>query len=140
MGILEVQLSAARQDLPNLLTRVVRQGSPVRVTRRGGESAVMIADDQLERLLAGFPFPLPEGTTEPDGSFSYWLPDLELYANAPTQAEAQAQLTREVLDYSDDYLTQPSLLYAPNRQHHLPWVLRALLGSSAEKLQRQLFS
>ncbi|MHB8618403.1 MAG: hypothetical protein ACYDAG_02340 [Chloroflexota bacterium] len=139
MFIREVPLSAARQQLPRLLTEASRDGLPVRVRRRDGDTAILMADDQVQRLLDNCEWPRPERSVEPDGSVSYWLPELDLYANGLDESEARQKLATEVADYAQDYLGQPALRHAPNRRYHLGWVLRAALASSVDAISQSLF-
>ena len=107
------QMSEARKDFSTLVEHATR-GEWQLVGRRG-RAEVLLADaaEIAELLAAAFPF-APEVFVEESG-VEIWLPELEVYGQGSTLAEAQDDLVEAALDFVDAWEAQ--LRAAPNQRH-----------------------
>jgi hypothetical protein len=75
------------------------------------------------------------------GAVNIWLPELALYGRGPDFDAARDDLLDEVRDYVDEYVERAAeFLRAPNRAHHYPFVLKALLADVRNELEDVLFA
>ena len=107
------QMSEARKDFSTLVEQASR-GEWQLVGRRG-RAEVLLADaaEIAELLAAAFPF-APEVFVEESG-VEIWLPELEVYGQGSTLAQAQDDLVEAALDFVDAWEAQ--LRAAPNQRH-----------------------
>ncbi|MCF8564867.1 hypothetical protein LLE49_09065 [Alicyclobacillus tolerans] len=81
----------------------------------------------------------PELLHEENGSITFALDVLGIYANGDTVQEAKTDLIEQLKVYTEEYLTNIQLYHnASNRKHHLPFVLRVALCDSDEDLEKLL--
>jgi hypothetical protein len=127
-----VSVSRAREVLGEVLSTAVRRHVPVTIERRD-ERAVLIGLDDLDLLLTSYEFH-PETFFEEE-AVTLWLPEFGLYGRGRTYDEAQEDLLEEVRACVSDYLEDSEVyLNAPNRAHHFPYVVRALISDAQGKL------
>jgi hypothetical protein len=106
---------------------------------RRDERAVLVGLDDLDVLLAPHEFH-PEAYFE-DDAVTLWLPEFALYGRGCNYDEAQEDLVDEVRSYVTDYLEDAAAyLNAPNRSHHYPHVVRALVSDARGRLADVLFA
>ena len=76
---------------------------------------------------------------EDDGSCTASLKTMDLVENAGTRDDALKALSEAIFDYAEEYYDNYEL-YArsPNRSSHLPYVTKALLLGSAEKVREEM--
>jgi hypothetical protein len=133
-----VSVSRAREALGEVLSAAVRRHVPVTIERRD-ERAVLIGLDDLDGLLTPYEFH-PETFFEGE-AVTLWLPEFGLYGRGRTYDEAQEDLLEEVRAYMSDYLEDSAAyLNAPNRAHHFPHVVRALIADARGSLGEVLFA
>ena len=71
--------------------------------------------------------------SEEDGSVTCTEEHLDLVENAPTREECIRQMIRAIRDYANDYYDEFTLWSkAPNRQGHIPYVLKVLVSTDEE--------
>ncbi len=76
---------------------------------------------------------------EEDGSVTISSDDLDLVENGETLAAAKESMAASILDYANEYYASFSLYSsAPNRNAHIPYVYKALLLNSVEKIEEEL--
>lgn len=133
-----LNVSAVRGKIGDFLTEAVVYHRPVAIERRRDRAFLLGSDDVL-RLVAGHEFH-PEVFVE-DGAVSIWLPEFALYGRGRSFPEAHDDLLAEVRDYVDEYVERADeFVRAPNRAHHYPWVLRALVADLRGELAEVLFA
>ena len=132
-------ISQFRSRISDYFSQAVWRGRIVEIARGERERGFFLGHSQLERLVEGVSFN-PELMAEED-SVSIWLPELDLWGEGETFADAKADLLTEVREYVDEYLGDSErYLAAPNRAHHFPVVLRALLADRKHELADILFA
>lgn len=131
----EHQFSEARRQFSALYDSIYNALKPA-IIRRGREQEVLLLrKDMLKSVLEKFTLKA-EALEEDDGSTTLALDELDIAVNAPTLEEALKELVKELKVYAQDYLDRAQLfLNAPNRRHHLPYVLRIALCSSDEEIK-----
>ncbi|MGH3010897.1 MAG: hypothetical protein ACRDMY_03485 [Gaiellaceae bacterium] len=133
-----LNISAVRDKIGDFLTEAVTHHRPVAIGRRRDQALLLGSDDVL-RLVAAHEFH-PEVIVE-EGAVSIWLPEFALYGRGDSFADAHEDLLDEVRDYVDEYVERADeFMRAPNRAHHYPWVLRALLADLRDELADVLFA
>ena len=75
-----------------------------------------------------------EKYTEPDGSVTLALNEIDLVENGPTEAEARLCMGRSIMEYAMEYYNEYQIYSkAPNRKGHIPYVFKALLSDDPKK-------
>jgi hypothetical protein len=133
-----ISATDARKHWSSFFSRAVHDRWPVLIERGRDERGLLIGSNELELVLSHHEFH-PEAFFEPE-AVSIWLPELALYGRGPSFEDAQNDLVDEVRDYIEEYLADAALyLRAPNRADHFPYVLRAFLADSDDRLGEVLF-
>lgn len=133
-----VPISQFRETLSDFFREAVQHHRPVPIERSRRDRGVLLGQDDVLRLLEVHEFH-PE-VLEEEGAVSIWLPELALYGRGAGFTEAREDLLAEVRDYVEDYLANADLfLHAPNRAHHFPYVLKALIADLRGELAEVLF-
>ena len=129
------QMSEARKDFSTLVEQASR-GEWQLVGRRG-RAEVLLADaaEIAELLAAAFPF-APEVFVEESG-VEIWLPELEVYGQGSTLAQAQDDLVEAALDFVDAWEAQ--LRAAPNQRHKSGHARRLQLAHDRADVATVLF-
>lgn len=131
-------VSVVRDRIGDFLTEAVVHHRPVAIARRR-DRALLLGSDDVLRLVAAHEFH-PEVFVE-DGAVSIWLPEFALYGRGGSFPEAHEDLLEEVREYIDEYVERADeFVRAPNRAHHYPWVLRALVAELKHELGEVLFA
>lgn len=133
-----VSISLFRQKTGPYFTEVVHRHSPLAIQRGSEDLGLLLGGDEAWALLSDRSFS-PE-VMRGDGSVSIWLPELALYGQGTTYAEARSDLLDEVRLYIDEYLTNAEEYQrAPNRAAHLPHVIKAYLAELGGELEPLIF-
>lgn len=134
-----LNITSARRMLGDVVTDAVVHHRPVSIERNRRDQALVLGRDDILRLVVGHEFH-PEVFSE-EGAVSVWLPEFALYGRGGSFLEAQEDLLDEVRLYVDEYVERADeFLRAPNRAHHYPWVLRALIAELRGELAEVLFA
>ncbi|WP_187355359.1 hypothetical protein ['Paenibacillus yunnanensis' Narsing Rao et al. 2020] len=132
----ELKFSEARAGLTNVLDRV-QSDFPIAIAPRkqSEEHTLLINYSFMHDVLNGYKFSITE-TREEDGSFSYWMETFDEYGYGETEDEAMNMLVNHAILYAEEYRDNTKRYYnAPNRRHHLPYVMRILMCSSFEEVK-----
>ena len=133
-----VSISSFRQRTGPYFTEAVHKHSPLAIRRGSEDLGLLLGGDEAWALLADRSF-TPE-VMRSDGSVSIWLPELAVYGQGATYAQAKADLLDEVRVYIDEYLANAAEYQrAPNRAAHLPHVIKAYLADLRGELERVIF-
>ena len=134
----EVTVSEAR-NLRAIFDEAVRDEHPVVIVRGGREQALLVAREQLLRLLSPYVFHvdvIPEDT----GGFTLWLRELDLGGNGPTLRDARADLVSSARSYATNYLRQFDFYrHLPDLAPLEPFVIRLALARNEDELGHILF-
>jgi antitoxin YefM len=133
-----VSISLFRQKTGPYFTEAVHRHSPLAIQRGSEDLGLLLGRDEAWALLANHSF-TPE-VVRGDGGVSIWLPELAIYGQGATFAGAKADLLEEVRVYIDEYLANAAeYLRAPNRETHLPHVIKAYLADLRGELEPIIF-
>lgn len=96
--------------------------------------------DQLEAVQIVMEHEFHPEVFAEEVEISIWLPELDLMGTGENLEEAKEALLELVRDYVEEYRRRPELQAAPNRQHHFPFVVRAMTADQDGSLDEVLFS
>lgn len=131
----EHQFSEARRQFSALYDSIYNSLRPAVIRRGREEEILLLRKDIFTSMLEKFPL-RAEVLEEDDGSVTLALDQLDIAVNAPSLEQAMDELVQELKIYAQDYLDRAQLfLNAPNRRHHLPYVLRIALCGSDEEIK-----
>lgn len=72
---------------------------------------------------------------EDDGSITLSLNEIDLVENGKDEKSARLELGKAILEYSTDYYNDYVLYsHSPNRNGHIPYIFKALIMDSAQKI------
>lgn len=72
---------------------------------------------------------------EDDGSITLSLNEIDLVENGENESEARLCLARSILEYSIDFYNDYEVYsHSPNRKKHIPYIFKALILESPEKI------
>ena len=72
---------------------------------------------------------------EDDHSITLSLNEIDLIENGKDEKEARLKLGQSILDYSFDYYNEyETYSHSPNRKQHIPYIFKALIIDSPEKI------
>ena len=134
-----LKVSAFRREMSPRLDAVLREHLPLPVQRGRAELAVLIGAPEVKVLVGDRRFN-PEVFGGGSGGVSIWLGELQLYGEGATYEEARESLLEEVREYVSEYLSDGRYVRAPNRAHHLPYVIRAYIAEREGDLASVIFS
>jgi len=106
--------------------------------KRTHDNMLLANEDFIFQLLDAYSF-TAEIYKEADGSITLSLHEIDLVENASTQEDARNLLAASLLDYAAEYFDDFKLWSsAPNRKNHIPYVLKALLLATPEKIAEEI--
>jgi Antitoxin of toxin-antitoxin, RelE / RelB, TA system len=133
-----VSISSFRQKTGPYFSEAVHRHSPLAIQRGSEDLGLLLGRDEAWALLSDRSFS-PE-VMRGDRSVSIWLPELTLYGQGMTYAEAKTDLLDEVRLYIDEYLANAEeYRRARNRAAHLPHVIKAYLAELRGELELLVF-
>lgn len=139
MLLAELKFSEARSTFTNVIDRV--QGLfplLIQPRKQSEEYTFLMKEALVQQLLDGYKFEI-RVVQEDEGSLYYWVDTLDLYGCGETPEEAINSLVEDVLIYAKQYLDNPARYFnAPNRRHHLPYMLKITLCNNAEEVKQML--
>src|SRR5579864_1183229 len=123
----EVSVTEARQ-MRQHYDNVVYGKRPFVITRYHDPGAVVMARDDLARMLDGYRFTV-ELLPEEDGAFTLWIPELSVGESGNTIKEARQALVTAVRGYVQHYWDRyAAWQHIPDKQAQWPYVLRLSLA------------
>lgn len=133
----EIPYSQARADLADIYDDALSH-LPRRITRRRAGPAVLLSLEDVMTLLERFEFK-PEVLFEAS-AVSIWLPELSIWGQGATFADAREDLLDEIDQLLALVATDPRLRSAPNMLQRLPWIYRLMLAEDDGQRQAMLFA
>jgi hypothetical protein len=132
-----VTITQFRDRAGPYFSTAVHRHQPLMIQRGASDRGLLIGEDEVLALLADRQFN-PE-VLRGEGSVSIWLPELEIYGQGSSYAEAKEDLLSEVRYYVEEFLhSTQEYLVAPNRAGHLPYVIKAYLADLRGQLTEAL--
>lgn len=88
--------------------------------------------ETMSDILAAYKFTAMK-YTEPDGSITLSLNEIDLIENGKDECNARLALGKAILEYAADYYNDyPLYSHSPNRKGHIPYIFKALIMDSPE--------
>ena len=113
-----------RKNWSETLDSVVRE-RPAYI-RRTRDNVALIDVSTLNQILSGYKF-RAEKLSEPDGSVTLSMIDMDIIVNAENDQAAMRRLATYIKEYAEEYYEEFHLWSsAPNRRDHVPYVVKAL--------------
>ena len=92
------------------------------------------SETSMPEILEAYTF-TAEKFQENDGSVTLSLNEIDLVENGENEEEARLNMGAAILDYANEYYAEYEVYFhAPNRKKHIPYILKALIMDSAEKI------
>lgn len=90
--------------------------------------------DTIMEILEVYEF-TAQKYVEDDGSVTLSLNEIDLVENGKDEMDARLKLSQSILEYSIDYYNDyAAYSHSPNRKKHVPYIFKALITDSPEKL------
>jgi len=130
--MITINATDARKEWSTIVDSVIRE-KPKFIKRT--HDYMMLSDIHfVERLLEAYRFTARK-YEENDGSVTLGLAEIDLVENGINEDEAKAKLSKSILEYAEDYYNEFSFYFsAPNRKHHLPYVIKSLILNDVNKI------
>lgn len=133
-----VTITQFRDRAGPYFSTAVHKHQPLMIQRGASDRGLLIGEEEALALLGDRQFN-PE-VLSGEASVSIWLPELAIYGQSSSYAEAKEDLLSEVRYYLDEFLrSTQEYLAAPNRAGHLPYVIKAYLADLRGQLEEALF-
>ena len=134
--MLTISSSDVRKEWSSVMDKVIRE-KPVFIKRT--RDHMMLSDTgTIWQLIAGVKF-IADMYREDDGSVTLSARDMDIAVNGADEAAARKALVRDITEYAEEYYQDfERYSAAPNRQGHLPYVIKALVARSPEELEGEV--
>ena len=108
--------------------------------KRNRDIIAVLSCELLEFILKEYKLTITV-MQEEDGSYTGIFNEIDLMANAKDMKSLEAELAKELLEYSEEYINEFKLYYnSPNRKNHFPYIYKTLLVSNDVEKVKKLFS
>ena len=134
--MLTIPSSDVRKEWSSVMDTVIRE-KPVFIKRT--RDHMMLSDTgTIWQLISGVKF-IADMYREDDGSVTLSARDMDIAVNGADEAAARKALVRDITEYAEEYYQDfERYSAAPNRQGHLPYVIKALMARSPEELEGEV--
>lgn len=134
--MLTIPSSDVRKEWSSVMDTVIRE-KPVFIKRT--RDHMMLSDTgTIWQLISGVKF-IADMYREDDGSVTLSARDMDIAVNGADEAAARRALVRDITEYAEEYYQDfERYSAAPNRQGHLPYVIKALVARSPEELEGEV--
>ena len=126
-----INATEVRSEWSAVVDSVVRE-KPI-VFKRTRDLLFLSDIELLSELLSAYTFNA-QVYTEDDGSITVSLDEIDLFENGANEADALENLSKAILEYSEDYYADYSYWSRGNRKAHKPYVFKALILNDIEKI------
>ena len=90
--------------------------------------------ETMSEILEAYQFTAKKFIEE-DGSVTLSLNEIDLVENGKDEQEARLNLANAILEYSMEYYNEYEMYsHSPNRKKHIPYIFKALIIDSSEKI------
>lgn len=90
--------------------------------------------ETMSEILAAYTF-TAQRFTEPDGSVTLSLNEIDLVENGTDEADARLMLGSSILEYAVEYYENYNFYsHSVNRKKHIPYIFRALIMEDPRKI------
>ena len=134
--MMTIPSSDVRKEWSSVMDTVIRE-RPVFIKRT--RDHMMLSDTgTIWQLISGVKF-IADMYREDDGSVTLSARDMDIVVNGADEAAARKALVRDITEYAEEYYQDfERYSAAPNRQGHLPYVIKALVARSPEELEGEI--
>jgi len=126
-----INATEVRSEWSAVVDSVVRE-KPI-VFKRTRDLLFLSDIELLSELLSAYTFNA-QVYTEDDGSITVSLDEIDLFENGANEADAIENLSKAILEYSEDYYADYTYWSRGNRKAHKPYVFKALILNDTEKI------
>lgn len=136
---IELGFTEARKSFTGVIDRV-QHLIPVVIQPRkqSEESTFLFKQTVVHQLLSEYKFQFSL-VDEEEASYAYWLDTLDIYGYGETKEAAFNSLVEDLVQYSQQYTQNPERYFsAPNRKHHLPYVLKVMCCNNPDEVKQML--
>ena len=110
------------------------------LVKRNRDIIAVLSCELLEFILKEYKLTVTV-MQEEDGSYTGIFNEIDLMTNAKDIKSLEAELAKELLEYSEEYINEFRLYYnSPNRKNHFPYVYKTLLASNDIDKIKKMFS
>jgi len=136
IGLGSVPFTNARANLSSIVDALVRNEKPaIAINRKNKEEVLVLKKETQKFLLAAYRLKA-EIHQELDSSYTLSLDLIDIAENGTSLEDALQSVVVELKVYAADYADRlPLFINAPNRQGHLPFVMRVLLADSDSEIK-----
>jgi len=136
IGLGSVPFTNARANLSSIVDALVRNEKPaIAINRKNKEEVLVLKKETQKFLLAAYRLKA-EIHQELDSSYTLSLDLIDIAENGTSLEDALQSVVEELKVYAADYADRlPLFINAPNRQGHLPFVMRVLLADSDSEIK-----
>ena len=130
--MLTLNATDVRKEWSSVVDSVIREKP--RFIKRTRDYMLLSNLKTLETLLSAYTFTAKK-FVEDNGSVTLSLNEIDLVENGTTENEAKYKLAKSILEYAEDYYNDFSAWSsAPNREPHIPYVLKCLIIDDINKI------
>ena len=110
------------------------------LVKRNRDILTVLPVDLMENMLAEHMLTV-EVWQEDDGSYTGVFKEIDLAANSKNMDSLEAELAKELIEYSEDYMDDFRFYYeSSNRKSHFPYIFRTYLLSDDIDKVKKIFS
>lgn len=132
MDMLMEQATVVRNEWSSVCDSVIHDKP--KFIKRTRDKMCLFNLDTLLTLLESYQFTALKFVEE-DGSVTLSLNEIDIIENGKNEQDARVKLGKSILEYSSDYYKDYAVYsHSPNRKGHIPYVFKALIIDSPEKI------
>jgi len=136
IGLESVPFTYARANLSSIVDALVRNEKPAIAINRKNKEEVLVLKKETQKFLLSAYRLKAEIHREIDSSYTLSLGLIDIAENGTSLEDALQSVVEELKVYAADYVDRlPLFINAPNRQGHLPFVMRVLLADSDSEIK-----
>jgi len=137
--LMELGFTEARKSFTGVIDRVQHLFPVIIQPRKQSEEPTFLFKQAIvDQLLSEYKFKYSL-VDEEENNYAYWLDTLDLFGYGETKEAAFNSLVDDLLIYCQQYTQNPERYFsAPNRKHHLPYVLKVMCCNNPEEVKHML--
>lgn len=126
------QATIVRKELSSLCDRVIH--SKPQFIKRTRDKMWFSNLETMMDILEAYQFTAMK-YIEDDNSVTLSLNEIDLVENGKDESEARFRLASSILEYANDFYNDYEIYsHSPNRKKHIPYIFKALIMESPEKI------
>ena len=133
--MLTLNATQVRKEWSSVVDTVVREKP--QFIKRTRDRMFLANIELLSEFLAAYTFSA-NVFIEADGSVTLSLNELDLVENGKNEQEALSNLSKSILEYSEEYYNDFTYWSSGNRSSHKPYVFKALILGDVDKIGAEI--